>query len=117
VEAALVLPFIVLVILATTEACNRIFLKQSLAIMAYEGARVALIPDSTFEDIEMQVEDIGEIRGLDNTTVEVFPSDFNSKPSGTIIEIKVTAVGNQASMLNLFPSSSSSRSVFMMKEF
>ena len=46
------LPIIVLLVIGTIEACSMVFLKQSLAIAAYEGARTAIIPGATKAQVE-----------------------------------------------------------------
>ncbi len=117
VEAAIVLPVIFFIILGTTEICNRIFLNQSLKIMAYEGARISVVPNSTIEDIRVQVEDIALARGVENVTVVVEPENYSAQPLGTFIEVSVTASGPQPRGLNLFRSPESTTSVAMMKEF
>ena len=76
-EAALILPILFLLILGTTDICNRIFLKQSLSIVAYEGARIAIIPDSTTDDIVLQVEEVAAERGISDPTVTIQPADLN----------------------------------------
>ena len=42
-ELAVCLPVVVLLVIATIEACSAMFLKQSLTVAAYEGVRTALI--------------------------------------------------------------------------
>ena len=42
-ELAVCLPVIVLIVIATIEACSALFLKQSLTAAAYEGVRTAIV--------------------------------------------------------------------------
>ena len=39
-------------VIGTIEACSMIFLKQSLAVAAYEGARTAIVPGTTQADVD-----------------------------------------------------------------
>ena len=45
-ELAVCLPLLVTLTMATVEACAMIYLKQTLKIAAFEGARIGLIPSS-----------------------------------------------------------------------
>ena len=47
VEFAVCLPVLVVLILGSIECCSMIFLRQSLAIVAYEGLRVAVKPETS----------------------------------------------------------------------
>ena len=46
-ELAVCLPVIVMLVMATIEACSALFLKQSLTAAAYEGVRTALEESAT----------------------------------------------------------------------
>ncbi len=116
VEAAIALPVILVIILGTVEVCNNIFLKQSLSLMAFEGARVAIIPDATFEDIEQQVEEFAATRNIVIDSVVVDPEDFSSQPAGAVIEVQVTSSASQPGRTSLFTNGQRTVSVFIMKE-
>lgn len=115
VEAAITIPLIFVVILSTVEICNRIFLQQKLEIIAYEGSRVAIIPDSKFADVQQQVDELAENRGIKNLNLSIEPADFESAPEGTFISITVTAE-NKLVLSELFLSPTSTATVSMMKE-
>ena len=116
VEAALALPIIFLVILGTVEICNSIFIKQSLSLMAFEGARVAIIPGASLADVEQQVAEMAAARRITIDSVVVNPSDFYDYPSGSVIEVQVNSAANQSGRTGLFTSGAASVSVFIMKE-
>lgn len=116
VEAAITLPVIFIIILGTVEVCNGIFMRQSLKLMAFEGARITIVPEASFEDVEQQVEEIATARGVKIKSVGVKPFDFQAQPPGTFIEVVVTAAAEQPGKSNLFLSSELSQSVFIMKE-
>lgn len=69
VECALVLPLLFLITFGTIEACSTIFLKESVTIAAYEGARQAIMRRATSEDTIDAVDDILELRGVDVSTL------------------------------------------------
>lgn len=116
VEAAITLPVIFIIILGTVEVCNGIFMRQSLKLMAFEGARITIVPEASFEDVEQQVEEIATVRNVKIKSVEVKPANFQDEPPGNFIEVVVTAAPDQPGKSNLFLSSELSQSVFIMKE-
>ena len=71
VEFALLLPVFVLLVLGTIEATSMIFLQQSLEIAAYEGARIALVPDSTDGNVEGAARQILDARNVQGSTTTV----------------------------------------------
>lgn len=54
IELAVCLPLLVLITLATIKACSMIFLKQTLIIAAFEGARIGMLPGSAALNVEAQ---------------------------------------------------------------
>ena len=117
VEAALLLPFLVFIFFGTVEICNQIYFAQSVSIAAYEGARVALIPEATLADVKQQVEEVAAARQLPTPCVTVSPSNFDSQPAGTFITITIDCPAKSALGVNLFGDSLGKSSVTVMKEF
>ena len=118
VEAAIFFPILILIFFATIEICNQIYFTQSVTIAAYEGGRVALIPESTVADVRQQVEEVAAARQLPTPTVTVTPSDYQNQPSGTLITVEVACDAQSVVGMNLFSSSSLGKaSVTVMKEF
>lgn len=68
-----------------------IYLKQTLKISAYEGARVALVPTSEEENVLACCNSIFDARGVNGATISVTPTDFHSQPTGTAITVEVSA--------------------------
>jgi Flp pilus assembly protein TadG len=64
VEFVIVLPFFFLIVGATIELCSVSFLKQSLTIAAYEGARVAVRRGGTVDNTEARILAILSQRGV-----------------------------------------------------
>jgi len=113
VELSICLPVLVLIILGTVEISNGIFLRQSLKIMAFEGARITVTPDAVLGDVEHQVNVIAESRGVDVTSISISPSDFSNQPVGTFIEVTVVGASGQAA--GMFSNGEFSTSVSIMK--
>ena len=118
VELAVCLPVLTLITLATVEASAMIFLQQSLSIAAYEGARVALVPESTADNARYQAELILAGREVAGASVTVTPGNFESSPSGTWIQVQAAAPFADNSLAGgwLFNGQMLTASVEMMKE-
>jgi len=91
VELAIVLPLLVSLTFGVIEITNLIYLKQSLEICAYEGARIALVPSATPGNIEATCQSLLAARGVRGATVTISPANFQSQPYGTDIEVSITA--------------------------
>lgn len=69
VELAICLPVIVVILMGTIEACRMIQVKQDLSVVAYEGARVGVIPGSTSAIVNFQCDLLLQDRGIDGYRV------------------------------------------------
>ncbi len=116
-ELAVCLPLLVLLAVASIEACAMIYLKQSLTIAAYEGARVALIPGSADVNVAEQCRRILEARRVHDASVAISPSVAGSAP-GTFIAVTVQAPCRENSPIagSFFPGRVLVGHVEMMKE-
>jgi hypothetical protein len=90
-ELAVCLPVVVLLVLATIEACSAIFLKQSLTIAAYEGARTALVPGADATLVKAKCSQILADRQIEGAAVSIAPADPSSLNPGDFVDITVTA--------------------------
>lgn len=115
IEFALVFPLVLLVVFATVDVCNRIYLQQAINIMAYEGARVSTIPRATRDDIIQQIEGMAAERNVNNLQIDITPSDFENASFGTFISIEVTADVPQG-LTSTFTTNQCVATVSMMKE-
>jgi Flp pilus assembly protein TadG len=115
VELAIALPILFFIVLATVEVCNGIFLKQSLSVMAYEGARVAVTPDAIKSDIEQQVAAFADARRVTINRVTVTPDNYAEQPIGSYIEVQVQ--GESSSAGGIFSDGRSTATVSMMKNY
>ena len=115
IEFAITFPVLLLVVFATVDVCNRIYLQQSITIMAYEGARVSTIPAATAVDVVKQINNMAADRRIRNLRVNVTPSDFENSSFGTFISVEVQADTTQG-LANIFATNRCVATVSMMKE-
>jgi hypothetical protein len=90
-ELAVCLPIVVLLVVATIEACSAIFLKQSLTVAAYEGVRTALQEGATPQSVEDTCNRILADRRIRRARVRVRPSDVDSLEPGDFVDVVVSA--------------------------
>ena len=95
-----------------------VFLKQSLTVAAYEGARTAIIPNATTADVVTTCEQILAERSVSGATIEVTPS-VEDASVGEFMEITVTAPCNDNTILTgrFFRDRQLSGSAVYMKEY
>jgi Flp pilus assembly protein TadG len=90
-ELAVCLPVVVLIVIATIEACSALFLKQSLTVAAYEGARTALAERQVAGSVQAACDQILNDRNVRGATVTVSPVDIASLQPGQFIDVTVSA--------------------------
>lgn len=95
VETALLLPALVLLAFGSIELSNMVFIKQSLSIAAYEGARTVSKPGSTAQQADTRIREVLTSRNMTSYTVEYttaagVPVTINSStPRGTQLTVSV----------------------------
>jgi hypothetical protein len=85
------LPLLVILVLASIEACSMIFLDNSLTITSYEGVRVGINFDSTNTKVLARCNQIIDQRSVQDATVSINPSDVANVPRGQPLSITVSA--------------------------
>lgn len=90
-ELAVCLPIIVLLVLATIEACSAIFLKQSLTAAAYEGVRTALEEGADTKSVQAACNQILSDRKIKGGTIAIKPANFTALDPGEFVDITVSA--------------------------
>jgi Flp pilus assembly protein TadG len=90
-ELAICLPLLVMLMLGSIETCSMIYLRHSLTIAGYEGARVAIDYDGTSSAARARSQQILNARSVDNATVSVSPGNVSNVPRGQPISITVSA--------------------------
>lgn len=78
-----------------------IFLKQSLAVAAYEGAHTAVKPEATAAEVETVCQAILADRRVRDAVVTVTPGNLPGMPVGEYIEVRITAPSENNNMLPL----------------
>ena len=119
-EFAVCLPVIVLIVLATIEACTMVFLKQSLSIAAYEGRLgAALVQNASTAEVQRVAEQVLSERRVNGGTVTISPANLSSIQPGQYLTVTVTApaAGNNAIPLRFYRGRTLTGSATMMKEF
>lgn len=118
-ELAFCLPVILLLSVATVEVCSALFMKETLTIACYEGARVGVKRRSTHTDTVNAVNAVLTQRGIINATVTVTPSDFSTLRALDPVTVAVTAPinGNGAYVNNFFLGRTNGARVVMVREF
>lgn len=118
-ELAACLPIIVLLVLAMIECCTMVFLKQSLTVAAYEGARTALELDATDADVIATSAGILTDRRVRGGQTQVRPGNISRLRPGEYIEVTVSAPADANSTIpgSFFRGRTLSGSAEMMKEF
>jgi Flp pilus assembly protein TadG len=113
------LPVIVLIVLSTIEACTMIFLKQSLSIAAYEGARAGLAQSATNTTIVNASTQVLTERNVKGGTVTLNPSNLTSIAPGNYFTVTVSAPAarNAIVPINFYRGRTLTGTATMMKEF
>ena len=98
VELAICLPVLTLVIFGSIEACNVIFLKQTLIEAGYEGALVGSQTRATEAEIVQRVQNVLTARNIvgANVSVDGNGTNFNALRPGDLFTVHVdaTVAGN-----------------------
>lgn len=71
VELAVCLPLLVLIVFGSIQACDLIYLRHGVTTAAYEGSLEAARPDATRASVEARMEQVLELRGVKNGTVNI----------------------------------------------
>ncbi len=90
-ELAICLPLLVMLVLASIEACTMIFLDHGLTIASYEGVRVAINFDGNNTDVLARCDEIINQRSIDGANVTINPADVSVVPRGQPIAVTVSA--------------------------
>jgi Flp pilus assembly protein TadG len=98
-ELAVCLPVVVLLVIATIEACSAVFLKQSLTVAAYEGVRTALAERTTAGSVQAACNQILTDRKVIGGVITINPTDIASLQPGDFIDVTVSAPCNSNSVV------------------
>lgn len=118
-ELAVCLPIIVLMVLATIEACSALFLKQSLTVASYEGVRAAIAAGATSTSIQTACNQILTDRKIKGATITITPSNISALKPGDFIDVTVSAPCSSNSLVpaTFYRGKSLSAKASMMMEY
>jgi len=118
-ELAVCLPVVVLLVVATIESCSMVFLKQSLAVAAYEGARTAIVNGATTTEVQAACRQILNDRNVQGGQVTVKPSNIGVLSPGDFVDVTVSAPCSTNSVVpnTFYRGSTLSATASMMIEF
>ncbi len=91
VELALALPVLVMLVMGTLEICELVFLKHSMSIASYEGARLGARKTATAAQVIERCESILSGRRVSGGSVTVSPTSLTGIPRGTEIQVQIRA--------------------------
>lgn len=119
VELSIVLPVLMILVIGVVETCNLFYVKQSLTIAAYEGARAAIVKGMGVSDINARSNQVLTDRHIAGTTVSITPNPPSSAAYGTYITVQVQAPYAANALIPgwLFGGTMLRTSVRMMKEY
>jgi Flp pilus assembly protein TadG len=118
VEFTICLPVLALLVFGSIEATAFIFLKQSLHVAAYEGARTASRGSSTQAESDARARAILDSRDIRGATINFVTGDVASVQRGDPIIVEVAAPTNVNSPLagQWIANRTLTSRVFMLKE-
>ena len=91
VELAVCLPLLVVLLIATIEACVMLQLQQNVAVTAYEGARVGIIPGMDAATVEFQCQLLLDDRNINGYTITLDPVDPQTMNVGDEFTVTIDA--------------------------
>jgi hypothetical protein len=92
-------PVVVLIVIATIEACSALFLKQSLTVAAYEGTRTALAERTIPGSVEAAVNQVLTDRKVKGATITIKPTNIAALQPGDYIDVTISAPCNSNSVV------------------
>ena len=99
VELALFMPILLCLIWGAIEACTMIYLKQSLTVAAYEGARTAIAAEATTESVDARCRQVLKERSVNDASIALDPADVAIVDIGQYITVTASAPCNANSVL------------------
>jgi Flp pilus assembly protein TadG len=98
-EMAICLPLMVMLVLGSIETCSMIYLRHSLTIASYEGARVAINFDGTNTEVLARCDEILDAREVADANIDIEPDDVANVERGQPISITVSAPSDSNNIL------------------
>lgn len=117
-ELAVCVPVLLLISISVIEVTSLVFVKQGLAVAAYEGAHRGIQPATTSRDAIAAANEILAQRRIQGASVSISPGEIASVPVGDFYTVTVTAPAgaNSISIFRSFNGTTLSASATAMKE-
>ena len=90
VELAFVLPVMLILVLGTIEVCQRIFLRQSSLLVAYEGSRLAARSITSSQEVIARCNQMLTQRRIVGGSVQITPANLLALAPGQQFTVRVT---------------------------
>ncbi len=118
IETAVMIPLLVFLTFGSIELANLIFLRQSVAIASYEGARSSTRPGGSQTSGTERIRQVLTARGVATFSVEYTPAITTSTARGTMITVTVRANTSNLtySPFQLFTGTNVSSSTTMVRQ-
>ncbi len=118
-ELVFCLPIVLVLAFGTMEICAALFLRETLAIAAYEGARVGVKRRATQQDAYNAASNILAARGITGAIVDVNPTNFSTIGALDPVTVTVRAPvsSNSPFFSELTKHKTLSSTVRMVREF
>jgi Flp pilus assembly protein TadG len=118
IETAVTLPLLAFLTFGSIELSNMMFLRQSMSIASYEGARSATRPGGSQGLAATKIQEVLTARGVASFSVAFNPTITTATPRGTMIQVTVTTPTTSISYapFRLFSGSTVSSSSTMVRQ-
>lgn len=97
-EAAVLLPFVVIIAFAAIELSNGFYLRQSLTLGAYEAAMEMAKPQKKADAAEIPCRDVLKARGITHYKIDITPQSTGDLKPGQLITVTVSAPADAYAM-------------------
>lgn len=117
-EFAVCLPVLMLLLLGTIECCSMIFLKQALAVAAYEAGHTALLADATTADAQRVGDSVLADRNVRGGAITLNPNNLGGVAEGAFFQVQASAPtdANRVLPLSFFGGQQLTATAVFMKE-
>ena len=99
VEFAVVGPLMIMLTMGMMEVGRAVMVKQLLVNASREGARMAILPSATSQNVIAQVQSQLAASSINGTTVTLTPSLLQNAPAGTPVTVAISVNANQVSWI------------------
>ena len=99
VEFAVVGPLMIMLTMGMMEVGRAVMVKQLLVNASREGARMAILPSATSQNVIAQVQSQLAASSINGTTVTLTPALLQNAPAGTPVTVAISVNANQVSWI------------------